>query len=111
MPGKCYILQIPPRTYLSQDIIMRVLRDYFNYDVVFVMNITDIDDKIINRQAFGFLLIGRSNERGIPFTELARKYEKEFMEDMKTLGCRTANVITRVSEVCYLFHLYPIRDM
>lgn len=30
---------------------MRVLRDYFNYDVVFVMNITDIDDKIINRFA------------------------------------------------------------
>jgi singapore isolate B (sub-type 7) whole genome shotgun sequence assembly, scaffold_7 len=28
---------------------MRILRDYFNYDVVFVMNITDIDDKIINR--------------------------------------------------------------
>lgn len=41
----------------------------------------------------------RSNERNIPFTELARKYEKEFLEDMKTLGCRTANVITRVSEV------------
>ena len=40
-----------------------------------------------------------SNERGIPFKDLARKYEKEFMEDMKTLGCRTANVITRVSEV------------
>ena len=41
----------------------------------------------------------RSNERNIPFTELARKYEKEFFEDMKTLGCRSANVITRVSEV------------
>ena len=40
---------ITPRTYLSQDIIMRILRDYFNYDVVFVMNITDIDDKIIKR--------------------------------------------------------------
>ena len=37
------------RTYLSQDIIMRILRDYFNYDVQFVMNITDIDDKIIKR--------------------------------------------------------------
>lgn len=37
------------RTYLSQDIIMRILRDYFNYDVMFVMNITDIDDKIIKR--------------------------------------------------------------
>lgn len=82
---------------------MRVLRDYFNYDVVFVMNITDIDDKIINRSVIEIILLtNRSNERGIPFTELARKYEKEFMEDMKTLGCRTANVITRVSEVCYL---------
>ncbi len=28
---------------------MRILRDYFNYDVMFVMNITDIDDKIIKR--------------------------------------------------------------
>ena len=28
---------------------MRILRDYFNYDVQFVMNITDIDDKIIKR--------------------------------------------------------------
>ena len=48
------------------------------------------------------LLIVRSGEAGIPFTELARKYEKEFLEDMKTLGCRTANVITRVSEVLYV---------
>ena len=47
-------------------------------------------------------LITRSGEAGIPFTELARKYEKEFLEDMKTLGCRTANVITRVSEVFYI---------
>lgn len=78
---------------------MRVLRDYFNYDVMFVMNITDIDDKIINRYPHTIFSWCRSNERGIPFTELARKYEKEFMEDMKTLGCRTANVITRVSEV------------
>ena len=41
----------------------------------------------------------RSNEQKIAFKQLARKYEKEFMEDMKALGCRTANVITRVSEV------------
>lgn len=50
-PGTPFCLPITSRTYLSQDIIMRVLRDYFNYDVVFVMNITDIDDKIINRFA------------------------------------------------------------
>lgn len=32
--------------YLTQDIVRRILRDYFNYDVNFVMNITDIDDKV-----------------------------------------------------------------
>ena len=81
---------------------MRILRDYFNYDVQFVMNITDIDDKIIKRFSFFFFFFhNRSNEKGIPFTELARKYEKEFFEDMKTLGCRTANVINRVSEVIF----------
>ncbi|KAL7077208.1 hypothetical protein ACQ4LE_003862 [Meloidogyne hapla] len=37
------------RAYLSFDIVRRVLTDYFNYDVVYVMNITDIDDKIIKR--------------------------------------------------------------
>ncbi|CAE6439057.1 hypothetical protein ACGC1H_006911 [Rhizoctonia solani] len=37
------------RNYLTQDIIRRILTDYFGYDVHFVMNITDIDDKIIIR--------------------------------------------------------------
>lgn len=37
------------RAYLSLDILRRVLSNYFNYDVIFVMNITDIDDKIIKR--------------------------------------------------------------
>ncbi|KAF7728406.1 hypothetical protein EC973_006214 [Apophysomyces ossiformis] len=37
------------RTYLTMDIIRRVLEDYFGYDVLFVQNVTDIDDKIIIR--------------------------------------------------------------
>ncbi|OXU20446.1 hypothetical protein TSAR_012516 [Trichomalopsis sarcophagae] len=37
------------RSYISFDILRRVLSDYFNFDVVYVMNITDIDDKIIKR--------------------------------------------------------------
>ncbi|BEI85886.1 hypothetical protein CcaverHIS002_0601730 [Cutaneotrichosporon cavernicola] len=44
------------RNYLTQDIVRRILRDYFNYDVNFVMNITDIDDKIIMRAREGYLL-------------------------------------------------------
>ncbi|XP_044731400.1 cysteine--tRNA ligase, cytoplasmic [Chrysoperla carnea] len=37
------------RSYISFDILRRVLSQYFKYDVLYVMNITDIDDKIIKR--------------------------------------------------------------
>eukprot|EP00088_Acartia_fossae_P053202 TRINITY_DN6041_c0_g1_i1.p1 TRINITY_DN6041_c0_g1~~TRINITY_DN6041_c0_g1_i1.p1 ORF type:complete len:765 (-),score=209.10 TRINITY_DN6041_c0_g1_i1:573-2867(-) len=37
------------RTYLSFDILRRVMQNYFGYDIFYVMNITDIDDKIIKR--------------------------------------------------------------
>ncbi|KAF8813902.1 hypothetical protein BYT27DRAFT_7180683 [Phlegmacium glaucopus] len=37
------------RNYVTQDILRRILTDYFGYDVHFVMNVTDIDDKIIER--------------------------------------------------------------
>ncbi|KAI9507482.1 tRNA synthetases class I (C) catalytic domain-containing protein [Russula earlei] len=37
------------RNYVTQDILRRIMSDYFGYDIRFVMNITDIDDKIILR--------------------------------------------------------------
>ncbi|GIK00151.1 hypothetical protein Aspvir_004171 [Aspergillus viridinutans] len=37
------------RNYVSTDIIRRIMRDYFHFDVKFIMNITDVDDKIILR--------------------------------------------------------------
>mmetsp|Transcript_16066 Transcript_16066/g.18182 ORF Transcript_16066/g.18182 Transcript_16066/m.18182 type:complete len:786 (+) Transcript_16066:139-2496(+) len=37
------------RCYLSLDILRRIMEDYFNYDVIYQINITDIDDKIILR--------------------------------------------------------------
>ncbi|XP_013786012.1 cysteine--tRNA ligase, cytoplasmic-like isoform X1 [Limulus polyphemus] len=37
------------RSYISFDIMRRILAQYFHYDVFYVMNITDIDDKIIKR--------------------------------------------------------------
>ncbi|KAJ5070419.1 cysteine--tRNA ligase cytoplasmic [Anaeramoeba ignava] len=76
------------RTYIAFDVIRRILTDYFGYKVNFVMNVTDIDDKIILR----------SRENNQPFTELARKYEKEFFEDMQELHVLFPTVITRVSE-------------
>jgi cysteinyl-tRNA synthetase len=33
------------RNYVTQDILRRIMTDYFGYDVHFVMNITDIEDK------------------------------------------------------------------
>jgi len=61
------------RTYLGFDIIRRIMTQYFHYDVNLVMNITDIDDKIIKR----------SNEQGIDFSELARYWEGEYLKDME----------------------------
>src|SRR5882757_2655639 len=36
------------RNYVTQDILRRILSDYFGYDIHFVMNITDIDDKVLS---------------------------------------------------------------
>ena len=33
---------------MTQDILRRIVSDYFGYDVHFVMNITDIDDKVLS---------------------------------------------------------------
>lgn len=44
------------RTYISFDILRRVLESYFGYEVKYVMNITDIDDKIIKRARQNHLL-------------------------------------------------------
>lgn len=74
--------------YVRFDIVRRVLSDYFGYDVVVQMNVTDIDDKIIKR----------ANERGMPFEHLSRHYENEFMEDMDSLNVLRPQYLTRVSE-------------
>ncbi len=76
------------RTYVCLDIIRRVTKEYLNYNVILCQNVTDIDDKIIIR----------SSEQKIPFRELAKKYEKEFVEDMAALGVPLPDLVTRVSE-------------
>mmetsp|Transcript_12402 Transcript_12402/g.12449 ORF Transcript_12402/g.12449 Transcript_12402/m.12449 type:complete len:571 (+) Transcript_12402:119-1831(+) len=76
------------RTYVSFDIIRRILSNYFGYDVTLCMNITDIDDKIIIE----------SNNQQVNFAEYARKWEKSFFEDMARLNVSPPDVLTRVSE-------------
>ena len=43
------------RSYISFDILRRVMQDYFNYDIFYCMNITDIDDKV-NCKLYSVLL-------------------------------------------------------
>lgn len=60
-------------------VVFDTLRRYFiykGYDVKFVVNFTDIDDKIINR----------ANEEGISTKDVADKYIEAFMEDAKALN-------------------------
>ncbi|KAL1505810.1 hypothetical protein ABEB36_005287 [Hypothenemus hampei] len=51
------------RSYITFDILRRVLNDYFNYDVLYVMNITDIDDKIIKRARQNYLFEKYASEK------------------------------------------------
>lgn len=76
------------RNYVSFDIIRRILEEYFGYEIIFVINITDVDDKIIKR----------SREENIPFKELASKWEQAFLEDMEALDVKPPTVLTRVSQ-------------
>ncbi|THU96744.1 cysteinyl-tRNA synthetase [Dendrothele bispora CBS 962.96] len=54
------------RNYVTQDVLRRIMSDYFGYDVHFVMNITDIDDKIIKRARQNHLIeTFRSETKGV----------------------------------------------
>ncbi|XP_023566500.1 cysteine--tRNA ligase, cytoplasmic isoform X2 [Octodon degus] len=57
------------RSYISFDILRRVLKDYFQYDVFYCMNITDIDDKIIRRARQNYLF-EQYRDRKLPAAQL-----------------------------------------
>jgi cysteinyl-tRNA synthetase len=75
------------RTFLSFDVIRRYLA-YRGYDVVFVQNITDVDDKIINRAA----------EEGRTAAEVAAEYSQAFLDAMDALGIEPPTVRPKATE-------------
>lgn len=50
------------RAYLTFDILRRIMEDYFNYDLLYQVNITDVDDKIILRARQNKLIQDYANE-------------------------------------------------
>jgi len=75
------------KTYTQFDFIARYLR-WRGYEVFYLQNITDIDDKIIQR----------ASERGISWEELAREFEKIFIEDMKSLHNTSVDHFARATD-------------
>ena len=59
------------RTFISFDVIRRYL-EWRGFEVVYVSNVTDVDDKIIKK----------ANEEGRTAAEVAEQYTKAFIEDM-----------------------------
>jgi len=76
--------------------VLRRYMEYRNYDVTFVQNFTDIDDKIINR----------ANEEGISCGDVSEKYIGEYWTDADGLGVHRANIHPKATE-----HVGEIIDM
>ncbi len=74
------------RSLIVFDMIRRYLR-YLGYDVKFVRNFTDVDDKIINR----------AKKECLPFTVISDRYIKSYFEDAENFKIEPADVEPRVT--------------
>jgi len=75
------------RTFVFGDLVRRYLT-FRGYDVKHVMNITDVEDKIIRRV----------RETKTTLREFTGQYETAFFDDMKALGCQLPHVTPRATE-------------
>jgi cysteinyl-tRNA synthetase len=75
------------RSAIVFDVIRRYLK-YKSFDVKYVRNFTDIDDKIINK----------AQQEGITWDAVAKKYTDEYYRDMDRLGVGRADVEPRATE-------------
>ncbi len=83
------------RPALTGDVVARYFK-YRGYQVFYLSNFTDIDDKIINR----------SHEEGVPPAEVAARYTREYLEIMEVMGIDQVDRYARVTE-----HIPEIIDM
>lgn len=74
------------RTFLSFDMIRRYLM-YKGYEVTFAQNLTDVDDKIINR----------ANEQGRTAAEVAEEFSAAFIEQMHRFGILDPDIRPRAT--------------
>ncbi|MBR9974429.1 MAG: cysteine--tRNA ligase [Bacteroidetes bacterium] len=75
------------RSFVMSDVVRRYF-EFRGYKVTYVMNITDIDDKIIKR----------GNEEGVPSSAVAERYAAAFLQDAERFGIRPATLYPRATE-------------
>jgi len=75
------------RTFVFADLVRRYL-EFRGYRVNHVMNITDVEDKIIRRV----------RETGEPLRAFTERYERAFLEDLATLNCLPPHYLPRATE-------------
>src|SRR5689334_848317 len=75
------------RTFVFGDLVRRTL-EFKRYAVTHVMNITDVEDKIIRRV----------RETKTSLREFTGRYEAAFLDDLKTLQCRLPHHTPRATE-------------
>jgi len=75
------------RTYIAFDVIRRYL-EFLGYSVIYVVNITDVEDKIIKR----------AQEKGVSPFEIAEEYTKEYFKDIEALQIKKADINPKVTE-------------
>jgi cysteinyl-tRNA synthetase len=75
------------RSFMFADVLVRYLR-YRGLDVTWVMNVTDVDDKIIRG----------ANEAGISIGELANRWLERFLADGQALRLTTPDVLPRATD-------------
>ena len=83
------------RTFVLADLLCRYLR-FRGYDVIHVMNVTDVEDKII----------ARVRKAGVSLKDYTAKFEKAFFEDLAALGCARPDRVP-----CASNHISEIIDL
>lgn len=74
------------RTYIFYDVVARYFKQ-LGYDVKFIINITDIDDKIFDK----------AKKEGKSWKEIANKYKGACLEDLNRLGINTITLFAEAS--------------
>jgi cysteinyl-tRNA synthetase len=75
------------RTYFAFDVIRRYF-EYKGFEVTYVQNITDVDDKIINA----------ANQEGVDALEYSKRFADRCLGDLDRLGIRRADIYPKASE-------------